>query len=95
MSEFNLADIATLAQLDLSAAETERLTADLDAILGYVQRLSQVDTTGVEPLAHPILSQAPLRPDQARTWFSQSEAIANAPASREGMFEVPKIVDRG
>ena len=95
MSRVNLANIAALAQLDLTAAEAARLEQDLDEILDYVARLSEVDTAGVEPLAYPILSQAPLREDEARAGFTAAEATANAPATRDGMFEVPKIVDRG
>jgi len=95
MSDFDIDTIATLAQLDLTAEETSGLRQDLESILGYVNRLSAIDTAGVEPMAQPLVAETPLREDTVRDWFSQDEALSNAPAARQGMFEVPKIVDRG
>lgn len=95
MPDFDIANLATLAQLDLSAEETSALQKDLESILGYVDRLGEIATEGVAPMAHPLIADTPLRDDQPRPWFSREQALANAPAARHGMFEVPKIVDRG
>lgn len=95
MSKINISDIAALAQLDLVPEEEAGLQRDLEAILGYVERLSQIPTEGVAPMAQPLAPDAPLRADVARHWFDRDQALANAPAARDGMFEVPKIIDRG
>jgi aspartyl-tRNA(Asn)/glutamyl-tRNA(Gln) amidotransferase subunit C len=95
MPDINIADIAALANLDLDPSEGARLQRDLEAVLGYVARLSQIPTEGVAPMAQPLAPDAPLRADAARLWFTREQALANAPAARDGMFEVPKIIDRG
>lgn len=88
----NLDAIAQLANLELSAEESAALARELEAILAYVAQLQQVDTTGVEPMSHPLVSHTPLREDAARPGFSRDAALANAPAARDGFFEVPKIL---
>lgn len=100
----NVNDIAALASLDLTPQESEAMQKDLASILDYVAQLSRIPTEGIEPMAHigarlqPVESQNPeltLRADAARASFPQNEALANAPAQAGGLFEVPKIVDRG
>lgn len=95
MPDININDIAALAHLDLTAEEATGLQRDLEAILGYVARLSQIPTEGVAPMSQPLAPDAPLREDRTRVWFTPAQALANAPAARDGMFEVPKIIDRG
>ncbi|HUX66830.1 MAG TPA: Asp-tRNA(Asn)/Glu-tRNA(Gln) amidotransferase subunit GatC [Terriglobales bacterium] len=88
----NLAAIAQLAQLDLTPAEAEAMQRDLQAILDYIAQLQQIETSGVEPMAQALVADTPLRADTVQPWFSAEEALANAPAQRDGMFEVPKIL---
>ncbi|HVB39924.1 MAG TPA: Asp-tRNA(Asn)/Glu-tRNA(Gln) amidotransferase subunit GatC [Terriglobales bacterium] len=95
MPDININDIAALAHLDLTAEEATGLQHDLEAILRYVARLSQTPTEGIAPMAQPLAPDTPLREDRARVWFTPAQALANAPAARDGMFEVPKIIDRG
>lgn len=66
---------------------------DLDAILGYVALLDAVDTAGVEPTAHAITLVSPLREDQVVPSLDRDEALAAAPASNDGGFSVPKVME--
>jgi len=95
----DVAAVAALANLDLSAGEAAALQHDLAAILDYVAQLQKIATDGVEPMSHPLapegLAQTPLRADAPRPWFTPAEALANAPAQAGGMFAVPKVISRG
>jgi len=88
----NLDAIAQLAQLELTPAESAAMQRDLEAILDYIAQLQRIETAGVAPMAQAIVADTPLRADEVRPWFSAAEALANAPAQRDGMFEVPKIL---
>src|SRR5687768_2924774 len=84
--------VARLARLSPSPQEAQALAHDRDAILGYVALLDEVDTRDVEPTAHVTLV-SPLREDHVRASLSRDEALAAAPASREGGFSVPKVLE--
>jgi aspartyl-tRNA(Asn)/glutamyl-tRNA(Gln) amidotransferase subunit C len=89
--------VAELANLDLTDAEVHKFQADLDEILGHVERLNEIDTTGVEPMAqvlYPAGDTATLRDDRARPPLGTDVALANAPQSGEGYFKVPKVIER-
>ena len=85
--------IAELARLDLSDAEATRMTADIEAILGYVASLEQIDTAGVEPTVHAIPIATPLRDDVAVAPLDPDRALANAPERSGTAFVVPKVLD--
>jgi aspartyl-tRNA(Asn)/glutamyl-tRNA(Gln) amidotransferase subunit C len=85
-------EIAQLARLRLDEAETARMAAELDAILGYIEEVKQVDTAGVEPMTHAVPFDCPYRPDEVGPMLSQEEALANAPRRQDSFFEVPRIV---
>ncbi len=85
--------VARLARLASSDDEVERFQRDLDAILGYVTVLDALDTSGVEPTAHPLTLASPLRPDIVSEGLAPADALAAAPASREGGFAVPKVIE--
>lgn len=89
----DVAYIAKLAKLELSAEETERFSTDLNRILGYVAQLSEWDTTGVEPMYHPLPVYDAVRSDAAGISLLNEEALANAPAGQDGQFRVPKVVE--
>ncbi|MGH9394353.1 MAG: Asp-tRNA(Asn)/Glu-tRNA(Gln) amidotransferase subunit GatC [Terriglobales bacterium] len=93
--QLKLAEVAALAQLDLTPAEAAALERDLAAVLDYVAQLDQIDTAGVAPMSHPLVAHAPLRDDLVRPWLSTAEAVANATEAVSGMFAVPKILERG
>lgn len=84
--------VAKLARLELEPAEEEMLTEQLGAILGYVEQLNELDTTGVAPTAHPIPLRNVTRDDQGRASLPQEAVLQNAPATEQGMFRVPKIL---
>lgn len=85
--------IADLARLDLSEAEAVRMTADIEAILGYVAALDTLDTTGVEPTTHAVPLATPLRDDRAVAPLDPERALANAPERDGFAFVVPKVLD--
>jgi aspartyl-tRNA(Asn)/glutamyl-tRNA(Gln) amidotransferase subunit C len=85
--------IAELARLELSEAEAERMTAELEAILGHVASLAALDTTGVEPTAHALSMPTPLRDDRALPPLDPERALANAPERDGFAFVVPKVLD--
>jgi aspartyl-tRNA(Asn)/glutamyl-tRNA(Gln) amidotransferase subunit C len=67
--------------------------AQLGNILGYIEKLKEVDVSGVEPTAHAFPLVNVTRPDEVRPSLSQEEALRNAPAHANGLFMVPKIVE--
>jgi aspartyl-tRNA(Asn)/glutamyl-tRNA(Gln) amidotransferase subunit C len=89
--------IAHLARLELSAAEVATMTRQLGAILEYVAQLREVDTEGVEPLAHPLPVQNVFRADEPAPSLPVSEALANAPQRREvrgqQFYAVPAVLE--
>ncbi len=89
--------VADLANLALTDEEIRKYCADLDEILVYVDKLNEVDTSQVEPMAQVIYETdetATLRPDSVKPSFSSEVALANAPLSGAGQFKVPKVVER-
>lgn len=93
MVEINIKDVAYLARLDLTPGEAEKLGAQLTQILGYVEKLKELDITGVQPMAHAIPLSNVTRPDEARPSLPHEDALRNAPAQANGLFIVPKIVE--
>jgi aspartyl-tRNA(Asn)/glutamyl-tRNA(Gln) amidotransferase subunit C len=85
--------VAHLARLRLTDAEQAALASQLGAILSYVEQLQQVDTTGVEPLAHGMPSHNRFRVDQRQPSFSPDEILANAPKRAGDFYSVPAILD--
>jgi aspartyl-tRNA(Asn)/glutamyl-tRNA(Gln) amidotransferase subunit C len=85
--------VARLARLSLSDDEVGRMQRDLDAVLGYVQKLSELDTTGVPPTTHVLEIATPLRPDQVRDVLPVAEVVRNAPQHDERAMIVPKVLE--
>jgi aspartyl-tRNA(Asn)/glutamyl-tRNA(Gln) amidotransferase subunit C len=85
--------IARLARLRLTDEEERRYAEQLSAILDYAERLKRVETTNVPPTAGVQDLQAPLRRDIPRPSLPRERALANAPATADGMFLVPPILD--
>jgi aspartyl-tRNA(Asn)/glutamyl-tRNA(Gln) amidotransferase subunit C len=98
LTEKDVLYVADLAHLELREEEVKTFVPQLDSILQYVQKLDQLDTTNVEPMAQVALATAEnpaLRPDQARQTFSQEIALESAPESGGGCFKVPRVIERG
>jgi aspartyl-tRNA(Asn)/glutamyl-tRNA(Gln) amidotransferase subunit C len=85
--------VARLARLGLSDEELERMQAQLDAILTYIDKLNQLDTSEVKPTSHVIPMTNVLREDVVSPSLSQDQALANAPDRYEAFFRVPRILD--
>lgn len=86
--------IATLARLKLSDGEIERFARELGAIIGYVETLSEVDVTGVEPTAHAVGAHNVFRDDEPQPSPGAAMAMANAPQRQNDFFRVPKVLDQ-
>lgn len=89
----DVAYVAQLARLHLTAEEQALYQRQLEQILGYVDELKAVDVSGVEPMAHPIPLSNVLRRDERREGLLREEALANAPSVRNQQFVVPKIME--
>lgn len=85
--------VANLARLALTDAEKEKMTEELSSILAYIDKLSQLDTQDVEPLAHVFPVTNVFREDVCRESIAIEEALRNAPDSEERFFKVPGILD--
>lgn len=89
--------VAGLANLRLTDDEVRRFEADLDEILTHIDKLNEIDTSGVEPMAQVLYTAgetAALRADVPVPPFSNREALANAARSGAGYFKVPKVIER-
>jgi aspartyl-tRNA(Asn)/glutamyl-tRNA(Gln) amidotransferase subunit C len=91
--EIDVKYVAHLARLSLTAREEQELGAQLSNILGYIEKLKEVDVSAVEPTAHAFPLVNVIRPDETRVSMSNDEALRNAPAHANGLFIVPKIVE--
>jgi len=107
VSEKDVTYVADLAHLELTVDERARMLKDLNSILGYIERLNQLDTANVEPMAQVASrygvskdstgSEAfayAMRPDELRPSLPHEEALRNAPASDGVFFKVPKVIER-
>ncbi len=92
--------VAALANLQLSAAERQRMEKDLNSILDYIDMLSEVDTSNVEPMAQVQSVSAngnstdPLRDDQPRPSLAREVVLKSAPQTDGSFFRVPKVIER-
>jgi aspartyl-tRNA(Asn)/glutamyl-tRNA(Gln) amidotransferase subunit C len=91
--EIDVKYVAHLARISLSAEEERKLSVQLADILGYIEKLKQVDVSGIEPTAHPFPLVNVARPDEVRPSIPHEDALRNAPAQANGLFVVPKIVE--
>src|SRR2546423_15670544 len=92
-TEINVKYVAHLARLNLSPEEEQKFGAQLAQVLGYIEKLNQLDVSQVEPTAHAVPLVNVTRPDEIRPSISNDEALKNAPAKAKGLFIGPKIVE--
>ena len=92
-AEIDIKYVAHLARLHLTPDEEKKLGAQLGGILGYIEKLKELDVTGVEPTAHAVPLVNVTRPDEVRPSLPHDDALRNAPARANGLFMVPKIVE--
>ncbi len=91
--KMDIQKVAKLARLQLSQEESETFGSQLDQILTYVEQLSRLDTTGVEPTSHAIPVSNVFREDESRPSCPREEVVEIAPEPEAGFFRVPKIID--
>ena len=84
---------AHLARLELNEADAEKMMQDMSAILTWVEKLNEVDTTGVEPLTTMSTEVNAFREDIAENKFTHDQALFNAPKKEGDYFSVPKVND--
>ena len=84
--------VAALARLSFSEEEKQKLTAQLNEILRYMELLNALDTANIEPLSHVIELQNVFREDVQRPSLPREEALKNAPSKTEEFFKVPKVI---
>ena len=92
ISKQEVRHVALLARLELSEAEEERMTGQINSILKYMDKLNQLDTTDVAPTTHAIQLQNVFRPDLAQPPLDRKESLANAPGTDGVNFVVPKVI---
>jgi aspartyl-tRNA(Asn)/glutamyl-tRNA(Gln) amidotransferase subunit C len=85
--------VAHLARIAVTGEEANRLTGELNAILGFVEELAAVDVDGVEPMTSVVAMTLRTRPDAVTDGENAAAVLANAPASEDGYFLVPKVVE--
>jgi len=93
IDEAEVRKVAKLSRLDLSEKEVEEFTGQLRAILEYVAKMNELDTEGVEPLAHCLPVSNVFREDCVKESLGTEKALANAPQRDGEFFKVPKILD--
>ncbi len=85
--------VAHLSRLALTDEEVERFSGQLDEILGYVEKLNELDTSDVEPLVHALNAKNVFRKDDAGESLSRKDIMENSPESSEGCYKVPRIIE--
>jgi aspartyl-tRNA(Asn)/glutamyl-tRNA(Gln) amidotransferase subunit C len=84
--------VAHLARLELAEDETEKMIADMSKILGFMDKLNEIDTTGVEPLVYMTDEINVLREDVVKQQITHKEALQNAPKHDDKYFLVAKVI---
>ena len=93
ISKEEVAHVAHLARLEFGEEEKEKFTTQLNDILRYMDKLGEVDTAGVEPMTHAIARKNAFRRDVVGGSLPPELSLANAPESRGGCFQVPKVIE--
>ena len=88
-----IAYLESLGRIRLSEAEKDKTKTDLGAILAYIDKLNELDTTGVQPLSHALTMTNVFREDVITNGSMRDAILANAPDSKDGSFKVAKTVE--
>lgn len=93
LSPEDVSRIALLSRIELSATELETTRDQLNGILGFIEQLQAVDTTGIEPMAHAVDVVQRLRPDMVTETDRRADFQAVAPETEAGLYLVPRVVE--
>ncbi len=88
-----IAHVALLARLELSEEEKELFVSQLGDILAYIEKLKELDTSQVEPMAYATATRNIFREDSPETSLKLEEVLKNAPEKAQDFFKVPKVID--
>lgn len=92
-NNFDVTYVAELARIELNDADKEKLQHDMEAIVGYIDQLNEVDVTGIEPTAHAAVLTNVTREDRAGISVSREKILANAPATIDDeLIKVPRVL---
>ena len=92
LSQDDVRKLALLARLEISESEVQHLGPQLESILGFVAKLSELDTTDVEPMTTALDVDNRWRPDELTPGLDREAALANAPAADDECFRVPPVL---
>ena len=93
LTEDDVARIAHLARIEISAADRRSMLAQLNDIFAMIEKMQQVDTAGVAPMAHPLGGHQRLREDRVSETAAREQNMKNAPQAEDGLFLVPRVVE--
>jgi aspartyl-tRNA(Asn)/glutamyl-tRNA(Gln) amidotransferase subunit C len=93
LSATDVTRLAALARIDLDAKAAESLLADLNAVLGLIDRLQSVDTAGVAPMTHPLEIELRLREDAVTEPDARQALQVGAPSTEAGLYLVPRVIE--
>lgn len=93
ISDETIEYVGILAKLELTAQEKEQAKKDMGRMLDYIDQLNELDTTGVEPMSHVFPVNNVFREDVVVNGDERDAILKNAPAKKDGSFQVPKTVD--
>lgn len=93
ISDETIEYVGILAKLELSGEEKEQAKKDMGSMLDYIDKLGELDTTGVEPMSHVFAVQNVFREDVVTNGDARDEILKNAPGEKDGMFMVPKTFE--
>jgi aspartyl-tRNA(Asn)/glutamyl-tRNA(Gln) amidotransferase subunit C len=85
--------VANLARLELSEEMAEKMAVQLSQVLGFIAKLNELDTAGVEPLSHPGALVSVFRDDSPTASLDRDAALKNAPDQADGFFRVPRVIE--
>jgi aspartyl-tRNA(Asn)/glutamyl-tRNA(Gln) amidotransferase subunit C len=85
--------VARLARIAVTEEEAGRMTGELNTILGFVEQLGEVDVSGIEPMTSVIPMEMKKRQDRVTDGDKAADIVANAPATEDNFFLVPKVVE--
>jgi aspartyl-tRNA(Asn)/glutamyl-tRNA(Gln) amidotransferase subunit C len=95
ITDTDVAYVANLANLELTADERSRMVRDLNSILDYIDRLNQLDTANVPPMAQSELeATSAMREDELRLCLPREAALKNAPDTDGKFFKVPRVIEK-
>tara|TARA_R110002072_G_scaffold255301_1_gene414050 strand:+ start:2251 stop:2541 length:291 start_codon:yes stop_codon:yes gene_type:complete len=86
--------IAQLAKLEFNEEEKISILGDMNKMVDFINKLEEVDTTGIEPLIYLLDEKTTLRPDEVKQTITQAEALKNAPDKDSDFIKVPKVMEQ-